>query len=64
MVLEAIVYSSQNPVHAHYLSSVATLHADCIIHDSTVASFMPPLSHTKILDWWIKLTEQTVGESP
>jgi hypothetical protein len=64
MASEAIIYNHQNPAHASYLSSVATIHADCITHDKTIANFMPPLSHTKILDWWAKVAGETVGEPP
>jgi hypothetical protein len=64
MVLQAILYDSQNPAHAQYLSAIANIHADCITYDKAIANFMPPLSYTKFLDWWAKMAKETVGEPP
>ncbi|KAL1900064.1 hypothetical protein Cpir12675_001063 [Ceratocystis pirilliformis] len=31
---------------------LAALHANCITSDHTIATFLPPLSHDKLLTWW------------
>ncbi|KAG5982637.1 hypothetical protein E4U55_001617 [Claviceps digitariae] len=38
--------------HAHLTPYLAALHASCITHDRTMATFLPPLSHEKLLAWW------------
>ncbi|KAG6004149.1 hypothetical protein E4U21_001366 [Claviceps maximensis] len=38
--------------HAHLTPYLAALHASCITHDRTMATFLPPLSHEKLLTWW------------
>lgn len=38
--------------HSHLVAYLAALHAGCITHDRTVATFLPPLSHEKLLTWW------------
>lgn len=37
---------------SHHLPSIALLHESCITTDHTLATFLPPLSHTKILASW------------
>lgn len=47
---DPIVY---NPtLHTHFLHQVAAIHASCILVDHTMATFLPPLSHAKILASW------------
>jgi GNAT superfamily N-acetyltransferase len=42
-----------NPSTSHHLlPSIARLHAACITTDHTLATFLPPLSHDKILASW------------
>lgn len=42
-----------NPAqHSHLVAYLAALHAGCITHDRTLATFLPPLSHEKLLTWW------------
>jgi ribosomal protein S18 acetylase RimI-like enzyme len=42
-----------NPMtHQPLLPSIARLHAACITTDHTLATFLPPLSHDKILASW------------
>lgn len=38
--------------HAHLTPYLAAIHASCITHDRTIATFLPPLSHEKLLSWW------------
>jgi GNAT superfamily N-acetyltransferase len=38
--------------HSHLLPSIASLHMACILHDHTLATFLPPLSHSKVLKMW------------
>lgn len=42
-----------NPAqHSHLVAYLAALHAGCITHDRSLATFLPPLSHEKLLTWW------------
>jgi hypothetical protein len=54
-----LIHHPANPTNANLLSQVATPHAACITNDKTIASFMPPLSHEKILNWWTRFAKQT-----
>ncbi|KAG5995794.1 hypothetical protein E4U52_007772 [Claviceps spartinae] len=38
--------------HSHLTPYLAALHGSCITHDRTMATFLPPLSHEKLLTWW------------
>ncbi|KAM0555460.1 hypothetical protein ACHAO7_003087 [Fusarium culmorum] len=38
--------------HGHLIPYLAAIHASCITHDRTIADFLPPLSHEKLLAWW------------
>ncbi|GJN66906.1 GCN5-related N-acetyltransferase (GNAT) domain-containingprotein [Purpureocillium lilacinum] len=38
--------------HAHLTPYLAAIHASCITHDRAIATFLPPLSHEKLLSWW------------
>ena len=38
--------------HANLTPYIAAIQASCITHDRTIASFLPPLSHEKLLAWW------------
>lgn len=38
--------------HSHLIPYLAAIHASCITHDRTIATFLPPLSHEKLLTWW------------
>jgi GNAT superfamily N-acetyltransferase len=38
--------------HGHLIPYLAAIHASCITHDRTIAEFLPPLSHEKLLAWW------------
>lgn len=38
--------------HTHLIPYLAAIHASCITHDRTIATFLPPLSHEKLLAWW------------
>ncbi|OAA61435.1 Acyl-CoA N-acyltransferase [Cordyceps fumosorosea ARSEF 2679] len=38
--------------HSHVTPYLAAIHASCIRLDRTIATFLPPLSHEKLLSWW------------
>ncbi|UNI21775.1 hypothetical protein JDV02_007731 [Purpureocillium takamizusanense] len=38
--------------HAHLTPYLAAIHASCITQDRAIATFLPPLSHEKLLSWW------------
>lgn len=39
-------------LHGHLIPYLAAMHASCITQDRTMATFLPPLSHEKLLSWW------------
>lgn len=45
--------------HSHLVPYLAALHASCITHDHTIATFLLPLSHEKLLAWW----KERIGET-
>lgn len=47
---DAILFNPKQ--HPHLLPSIASLHMACITHDHTLATFLPPLSHAKVLKMW------------
>lgn len=47
-----ILFSPQTHSHTLLIPYLAAMHASCITHDSLSATFMPPLSHEKLLSWW------------
>lgn len=48
--------------HAHLTPYLAGLHAQCITSDKSIATFLPPLSHEKLLAWWKdRIAEATAG---
>ncbi|CAG9997792.1 unnamed protein product [Clonostachys byssicola] len=38
--------------HTPLIPYLAAIHASCITHDRTIAGFIPPLSHEKLLAYW------------
>ena len=50
--------TSQSPNLSTVIDGIAHLHAACILHDHTLATFLPPLSHSQLYQWW----EQRVAE--
>ncbi|KAF2724317.1 acyl-CoA N-acyltransferase [Polychaeton citri CBS 116435] len=38
--------------HVHLIPQLARIHGDCITTDGTLATFLPPLSTSKIIDFW------------
>ncbi|CEJ84514.1 hypothetical protein VHEMI03498 [[Torrubiella] hemipterigena] len=38
--------------HSAAIPYLAAIHASCITQDRTIATFLPPLSHDKLLTWW------------
>ncbi|KAF9870324.1 GNAT family [Colletotrichum karsti] len=47
--------------HSHLIPYLAALHASCISHDRTLATFLPPLSHEKLLGWWKERIAEVTG---
>ena len=45
------------------LSGIVFLHADCILTDHTMATFLPPLNHAPMLKWWQARLEETMEGS-
>lgn len=58
-----IIYSPSNDSHTSFLPSIARLHEACIITDNLMATFMPPLSHDKILASWTSWSEEVTAGS-
>lgn len=58
-----IIYSPSNASHTSFLPSIAHLHEACIITDNLMATFMPPLSHDKILASWTLWSEEVKAGS-
>jgi GNAT superfamily N-acetyltransferase len=40
----------------HLLPQLAQIQADCITHDKQLATFLPPLSHVRMLDYWREIS--------
>ncbi|KAI8176691.1 Acetyltransferase [Colletotrichum sp. SAR 10_75] len=47
--------------HSHLIPYLAALHASCISHDRTLATFLPPLSHEKLLGYWKERIAEVSG---
>lgn len=41
---------------AKVLSQLAQIHTDCILHDKQLATFLPPLSHFRMVDYWKEIS--------
>ncbi|RMD39423.1 hypothetical protein DV735_g5699, partial [Chaetothyriales sp. CBS 134920] len=50
--------SPATPGIATILESIVLIHAACILHDHTVATFLPPLSHRKIAQSWQRFLDE------
>jgi GNAT superfamily N-acetyltransferase len=42
------------------LSGMVHLHASCVLTDGTLATFLPPFDHDKLLEWWKGQFAQTL----
>ena len=42
----------------HLFVEFAQIHADCITHDHQLASFLPPLNHNRMVDYWTRHAER------
>jgi GNAT superfamily N-acetyltransferase len=48
--------------HSQLIPYLAALYASCITQDGLVATFLPPLSHDKLLAWWReRIAESNAG---
>lgn len=46
-----------NPVaDKHLLPQLAQIHADCITTDKQLATFLPPLNHVRMVDYWREIS--------
>jgi GNAT superfamily N-acetyltransferase len=52
MATSGTVYVYSPADHSHLTPYLAALHAACITHDRTIATFLPPLSQDKLLNYW------------
>jgi GNAT superfamily N-acetyltransferase len=43
------------------LSGIVHLHAACILNDGTLATFLPPLSHDVMYEWWRERLAETTS---
>ncbi|PON29577.1 hypothetical protein TGAM01_v201826 [Trichoderma gamsii] len=57
-----IIVPFELSAHSHLVPYLAALHASCITHDHTIATFLLPLSHEKLLAWWKERIGETNGE--
>ncbi|EXJ56050.1 hypothetical protein A1O7_08981 [Cladophialophora yegresii CBS 114405] len=49
--------ASSDPI-PFIIDGIIHLHVACILHDHTLAAFLPPLSHSQLYQWW----EKRLGE--
>lgn len=49
---DPILFDPSNPEHKAYLSQMAHIHMACIETDKTLATFLPPLDHDRIVKWY------------
>lgn len=56
-----IIVPFELSAHSHLVPYLAALHASCITHDHTIATFLLPLSHEKLLAWWKERIGETNG---
>ncbi|OCT45311.1 acetyltransferase [Cladophialophora carrionii] len=54
----AAVDASSDSGVSFLIDGIVNLHAACILHDHTLATFLPPLSHSQLYQWW----EKRLGE--
>ncbi|RCI09739.1 hypothetical protein L249_4074 [Ophiocordyceps polyrhachis-furcata BCC 54312] len=47
--------------HSQLTPYLAAIHASCITHDRAMATFLPPLSHEKLLSWWKERIAEVSG---
>ncbi|KIX08637.1 uncharacterized protein Z518_03294 [Rhinocladiella mackenziei CBS 650.93] len=54
--------TSSSPQLSAIIDGIVHIHASCILHDGTLATFLPPLSHAALYSWWEdRLKEVTEG---
>lgn len=55
--------TASTPHLSSVVEGIVGVHAGCIIHDNTMATFMPPLDHDRMVQWWnARVGEVTAGE--
>lgn len=50
---------SSSPHLSALLDGATHIHASCILHDHTMATFLPPLSHAQMYHYWDSLLDET-----
>lgn len=58
---EPFLLTPDTPEASTIISGIAFVHAHCILHDATLATFMPPLSGSRLVGYWsdrLKQVEQ------
>lgn len=58
MAASGVVVPFSPSLHLHLVPYIAAIHAACVTHDRTIATFLPPLSHDKLLSWWKDRVEE------
>ncbi|ETI21605.1 hypothetical protein G647_07952 [Cladophialophora carrionii CBS 160.54] len=53
--------ASSDPAVSSLIDGIVHLHAACILHDHTLATFLPPLSHSQLYQWWEKRLEEVTA---
>ncbi|KIW33447.1 uncharacterized protein PV07_00299 [Cladophialophora immunda] len=44
--------TASTPDVSSVIDGIAHIHASCVLNDGTLATFLPPLSHPQIYQWW------------
>lgn len=60
---KAFLLDPNTPEASTLVAGIAFVHAHCILHDATLATFMPPLSGAKLTKYWSDKLKQVGEES-
>jgi len=56
VVTSVVVFNPQT--QRPMLPQLVNLHAACIEQDNTIATFLPPLDHGRMLEWWSQRADE------
>lgn len=59
----ALLLTPSTPNVETILSGIVHVHAQCILHDGTLVTFLPPLSYPKMLAYWRSRLEEVSQKS-
>ena len=55
--------TADSPKIGSIIDGIVNVHAACVLHDGTLATFLPPLSYDQLYQWWEKrVAEVSNGE--